>query len=133
MKHSHGVMKLTGLFLMACLACLSYITQDHLPTGGTAPVLLVPFTSVINQENTLQTCVKANLMEPLSQLWLFFLNNSSLCQLVKNLIRTPNLQQQHFLNFCIHMVLETLLKCRCTVHFKKYFLIAAIGLLMLSE
>lgn len=37
--------------------------QDHLPRDGTTHSKLGPFTSIINQENVLQTCQQANLME----------------------------------------------------------------------
>lgn len=45
------------------LSLLSYIAQNHLPRAGTAHLGLGPLTSVINQENTPQTCPWAKLKE----------------------------------------------------------------------
>lgn len=56
-------MQLTGL-----LSQLSYTNQDHLQRGCTAPSEVKPPALIINQENALQTCEQANLMETFSQL-----------------------------------------------------------------
>ena len=45
---------------------------------------LGPPTWIINQENVLQTCLKAGLMEVFSHLELFFPDNSSFVKLTKN-------------------------------------------------
>jgi hypothetical protein len=47
-------MLLTGLFNL-----LSYTSQDYLPRVGTIPSELGPLTSIINQENALQTFLQA--------------------------------------------------------------------------
>ena len=65
-------MSLTGLLPNALLSLLSYTTQDNLPRADTAPLLLPPLglgpTEITNQENALQTCLQANLMEAIPQL-----------------------------------------------------------------
>ena len=40
---------------------------EHLPRNGTAHSGLCPPTSIINQENILQACLQANLMEAIPQ------------------------------------------------------------------
>ena len=65
------------MLLIHSSACF-LMTQSYLITGGTAPGELHPATSIINQENALQTYLQANLMEAFSQVTFLFPNNSSL-------------------------------------------------------
>lgn len=53
---------LTGLISMADSVRFLY-NQNHLSRDGIIHSKLGPSTSIINQENALQTCQKANLME----------------------------------------------------------------------
>jgi hypothetical protein len=51
-----------GVVLTGLLRLLSYTFQDHLPKGGTTHSVLGPFTSIINQQSALHTCLQANLL-----------------------------------------------------------------------
>lgn len=58
-------------------------TQDHFPKGDTANYELGSPTLTISQENSLQTCLKASLIEASSQLRFFFPDDSILCHMTK--------------------------------------------------
>lgn len=51
------------------LSLVSYMIQNHLPRGGNTHNGLGLPMSIINQENNLQTCPQAKLMEEFSLLW----------------------------------------------------------------
>ena len=66
-SRAHGGVLLTGLLrLLACslwldlLALHTHIIQEQLPRGGTTSRGLGTLTSIMNQENTILGCPKAN-------------------------------------------------------------------------
>jgi hypothetical protein len=69
------ILNVHGLFSL-----LPYKTQDNQPRDGTTHNGLGPHTSITNQENVLQVCLKQDLMEAFSQLSVSPLQGLSLCQ-----------------------------------------------------
>lgn len=55
-SQSHGEMFLTGS--LSWLAQFAFLTQDHLPSGGTSHSGRGPFTPTINKINVPQTCLQ---------------------------------------------------------------------------
>lgn len=53
-------MLLPGLVPLVCSALIPYIVLDHPPRGGIISIKLGPFTSVIDQENTLDFCLQSD-------------------------------------------------------------------------
>lgn len=50
------------------VCCPFYISQDHLPKGGTTHSKLGLSTAINSQEEATQTCPQGNLVEAISQL-----------------------------------------------------------------
>jgi hypothetical protein len=59
MKDRHSL----AYFSWLAASHLSYIAQSHIPKDDTTHSGLGSLTSIRNQEDTLQTCPRANLME----------------------------------------------------------------------